>query len=231
MQAPVLAILPRARRSMAKANKETEEVVLEGEIVSDKNYDHDTSPESLTPTQHLHPSAVELSNQYVQANRKPSPFRKDLTEKQEAFLQALFDPLIGNGGQNVRKAMDTAGYSKSVRQWEVLEPLKDEIVARATYQLATASPSAVMGLLNVLEDPTKPGAKNLLQAAKEVLDRAGVLAAHKVNGGGAGGNAHHTNLFLNTGGHGDNSSMPSGMNPDGSSTNIAVFILPEKNAN
>lgn len=228
MQAPVLAILPRARRSMAKAN---EEVVLEGEIVSedDHNLSSDNSPESLTPAHHLHPSAVELSNQYVQANRKPSPFRKDLTEKQEAFLQALFDPLIGNGGQNVRKAMDTAGYSKSVRQWEVLEPLKDEIVARATYQLATASPSAVMGLLNVLEDPTKPGAKNLLQAAKEVLDRAGVLAAHKVNGAG-GGNAHHTNLFVNTG-NGANSPMPSGMNPGGSSTNIAVFILPEKNAN
>lgn len=183
----------------------------------------------------LHPGAVELSNRYVQANTKPSPFRKDLTEKQEAFLQALFDPSVGNGGQNVRKAMDAAGYSKSVRTVEVLEPLKDEIVARATYQLASASPSAVMGLLNVLEDPTKPGAKNLLTAAKEVLDRAGVIAAHKANGGGGGGGSHQTNLYLNSGnpaapGSGGMMTNGSDSNIPGGSTNIAVFILPEKSS-
>ena len=109
---------------------------------------------------------------------------RKLTEMQEAFLVAL----MGEAKGKVRKAMDLAGYSKNTPTYDVTEPLKEEIIDRANTMLAMNAPKAAIGLVDVLDDPTALGARNAINAAREVLDRTGVVKKEKVevtaNGGG-----------------------------------------------
>ncbi len=109
---------------------------------------------------------------------------KKYTEKQTAFLEAL----MGEGRGNIRKAMDIAGYSKGTNQGEVTGPLREEIIERASMMLAMNAPKAAYGLVDVLNDPTALGARNAINAAREVLDRTGLVKREKIevtnNGGG-----------------------------------------------
>jgi hypothetical protein len=109
---------------------------------------------------------------------------KKYTEKQTAFLEAL----MGEGRGNIRKAMDIAGYSKGTNQGEVTGPLREEIIERASMMLAMNAPKAAHGLVDVLNDPTALGARNAINAAREVLDRTGLVKREKIevtnNGGG-----------------------------------------------
>ena len=57
--------------------------------------------------------------------------KKELTKMQEAFLEAL----CGSARGNIREAMDIAGYSTNTRINEVVGPLRDEIVDRASMVL------------------------------------------------------------------------------------------------
>ena len=54
--------------------------------------------------------------------------------------------------------------------------------------LALNAPKAVFGITDVLDDPSAMGAKNSIAAAKEVLDRTGLVKKEQVevktNGGG-----------------------------------------------
>ena len=110
--------------------------------------------------------------------------KKEYTEKQQAFLDAL----MGEARGNIRKAMDIAGYSKGTKASEVTGPLKEEIIEQASMMLAMNAPKAAHGLLGVLDDPTALGARNAINAAREVLDRTGLVKKEKVevtnNGGG-----------------------------------------------
>lgn len=110
--------------------------------------------------------------------------KKEYTEKQQAFLDAL----MGEARGNIRKAMDIAGYSKGTKASEVTIPLKEEIIEQASMMLAMNAPKAAHGLIGVLDDPTALGARNAINAAREVLDRTGLVKKEKVevtnNGGG-----------------------------------------------
>lgn len=110
--------------------------------------------------------------------------KKEYTEKQQAFLDAL----LGEARGNIRKAMDLAGYSKGTKPHEVTAPLKEAIIEQAAMMLAMNAPKAAHGLINVLDDPTALGARNAINAAREVLDRTGLVKKEKVevtnNGGG-----------------------------------------------
>ena len=101
---------------------------------------------------------------------------KRLTDKQEAFLDALMSEARGN----IRAAMDIAGYSKSTKSSEVVGPLKDDIVERASMMLALNAPKAAFGIVDVLDDPSALGARNAISAAREVLDRSGIVKKEQV---------------------------------------------------
>ena len=75
-------------------------------------------------------------------NRKPA-----LTEKQESFLEVLFE----NGG-NVNAAAESAGYSKTSVSW-LRERLADEIVDRTRTMLAGQSLKAANKLVNLIDTP------------------------------------------------------------------------------
>ena len=108
---------------------------------------------------------------------------KMLTEKQEAFLEAL----LGEARGDIRRAMDLAGYSENTKVKEVVGPLKEEITERAAMMLAMNAPKAAFGMVNVLDDPTALGARNQINAAKEILDRTGLVKKEQVEVKATGG--------------------------------------------
>ena len=101
---------------------------------------------------------------------------KTLTDKQSAFLEAL----LGEARGNIRAAMDIAGYSKTTATSEVVGPLKEEITERAGTMLAINAPKAAFGIIDVLDDPSSLGARNAISAAREVLDRTGLVKKEQV---------------------------------------------------
>jgi hypothetical protein len=101
---------------------------------------------------------------------------KTLTDKQSAFLEAL----LGEARGNIRLAMDIAGYSKTTATSEVVGPLKEEITERAGMMLAINAPKAAFGIIDVLDDPSSLGARNAISAAREVLDRTGLVKKEQV---------------------------------------------------
>lgn len=102
---------------------------------------------------------------------------KELTEQQEQFLNALF----GEANGNPKQAGEIAGYSPSSYP-KVIKALKDEILDRAEYSLAFNSAKAVKGLVTALDDDgTTPGANIRMEAAKQILDRVGLVKREKVD--------------------------------------------------
>jgi hypothetical protein len=97
--------------------------------------------------------------------------KKSLTVSQEKFLDALF----GEAQGNPRQAGELAGYSEHSYP-KVLRNLKDEIVKRAENYLAIHSAKAATRMVNLLdEDGTTPHASIRMEAAKQILDRIGVV--------------------------------------------------------
>ena len=76
--------------------------------------------------------------------------------------------------------MDIAGYSKTTATSEVVGPLKEEITERACMMLAINAPKAAFGIIDVLDDPSSLGARNAISAAREVLDRTGLVKKEQV---------------------------------------------------
>ena len=110
--------------------------------------------------------------------------KKSLTDKQSAFLEAL----LGEARGNIRAAMEIAGYSKTTATTEVVGPLREEITERAGMMLAINAPKAAFGIIDVLDDPSALGARNAISAAREVLDRSGLVKKEQVEvSGNAGG--------------------------------------------
>ena len=102
---------------------------------------------------------------------------KQLTEKQESFLENLF----GQARGNPRQAAKLAGYDENGYQ-KVVKSLKQEIIERAEGVLATHSPKAVMGMVNALDDDgSVPGANTRLEAAKQILDRVGISKTERID--------------------------------------------------
>tara|TARA_Y100001938_G_C7776507_1_gene275821 strand:+ start:19 stop:387 length:369 start_codon:yes stop_codon:yes gene_type:complete len=108
---------------------------------------------------------------------------KNLTEKQQKFLAALFDE--ANGDARLAKKM--AGYSSETRLSEVVKPLKDEIMEATKEYMAYVAPKAAMAMGNALVDPTELGIRDKMTAAKDLLDRAGLIKTEKVNVESSGG--------------------------------------------
>jgi hypothetical protein len=99
-----------------------------------------------------------------------------LTLKEEQFLTFLFGECKGNFEQAMAKAAITESPA-SLRK-----KLKSQIQEMTKDYLASATTRAAIELVGTMDDPSLPGVKNLISAAKEVLDRGGVAAQeeHKV---------------------------------------------------
>ena len=101
---------------------------------------------------------------------------RQLTEKQQAFLDALFNEAEGNPV----KALKIAGYAQGVSTTTVMAPLKEQIAERTRDFIANNGPQAVWSIMQVMRSPTDLGNKEKMAAAKDFLDRAGFVKTEKV---------------------------------------------------
>jgi len=102
---------------------------------------------------------------------------KELTTQQKTFISVLF----GEAQGNPKKAGELAGYAPSSYP-KVIKALKDEIIERAEYSLALHSAKAVKGLVDALdEDGKTPGVNIRMEAAKQILDRVGLVKKEKID--------------------------------------------------
>jgi hypothetical protein len=103
--------------------------------------------------------------------------KKSLTDSQEKFLEALF----GEAQGNPKRAGELAGYSEHSYP-KVLRSLKTEIVSRAENYLATHSAKAATKMVEMLEeDGTTPHANIRMEAAKQILDRIGIVKKEQID--------------------------------------------------
>ena len=101
----------------------------------------------------------------------------ELTEKQKIFLSALF----GEANGEPRAAAEIAGYAPTSYP-KVVHGLKDQIIERAETVLAAHSPKAALSIANAIDDDGSiPGASIRMEAAKQVLDRVGLVKREKLD--------------------------------------------------
>ena len=102
---------------------------------------------------------------------------RELTEQQQTFLTALF----GEAEGSPKKAGEIAGYAQNSYP-KVVKALKEEILERAEYSLALNSAKAVKGLVDALDEDWKtPGVNIRMEAAKQILDRVGLVKKDKID--------------------------------------------------
>ena len=103
--------------------------------------------------------------------------RKELTEKQEAFMQNFMD----NGFTDAKQCAINAGYSPKMAL-SVVRSLKDEIMELAEMMMVEDAPRAVLTFREVMESNEGiPQASAKMDAAKTVLDRIGLGKKEKVD--------------------------------------------------
>ena len=108
---------------------------------------------------------------------------RQLTERQQKFLSVLFD----QAGGDVVTAKKIAGYSDTTGATEVVNSLKEEILESTQSFMARNAPKAAMAMVGGLYDPTELGIRDKMAAAKELLDRTGLVKTEKVQVEAKGG--------------------------------------------
>lgn len=101
---------------------------------------------------------------------------KTLTDKQELFLAALF----GEAKGNATEAKRIAGYSENTRVTDITKGLENEIMDRARKLLSQSTAQAVFTMLDAMTNDFEIGIKEKMAAAKDVLDRAGVVKREQI---------------------------------------------------
>jgi|TARA_R110000737_G_scaffold180989_2_gene204717 hypothetical protein len=101
----------------------------------------------------------------------------ELTEKQKTFLSVLF----GEAQGDPRTAAEIAGYAPTSYP-KVVQGLKNQIIERAETVLAAHSPKAALSIANAIDDDgSMPGASIRMEAAKQILDRVGIIKREKID--------------------------------------------------
>ena len=108
---------------------------------------------------------------------------RELTERQQKFLDVLMD----EAGGDVTMAKKLAGYSPNTPNREITNSLKEEILDVTHSYLARNVPKAAMAMVSALYDPTALGIRVKMAAAKELLDRTGLIKTEKMQVEAKGG--------------------------------------------
>jgi hypothetical protein len=106
-----------------------------------------------------------------------------LTEKQQKLLAVLFD----EAGGDINVAKRIAGYSDATSSTEIINSLKEEILDATSAYMARNAPKAAMAMVGALYDPTELGIRDKMSAAKELLDRSGLVKTEKMQVEAKGG--------------------------------------------
>jgi hypothetical protein len=108
---------------------------------------------------------------------------KELSEQHKRFLEVLFTDANGN----ISSAMRMAGFSEGYSRRTLTNYLKEEIIEATQLYIAMAAPKAAVAMIAAIDDPTELGLKEKMSAAKDLLDRAGLVKTEKVQVESTGG--------------------------------------------
>jgi len=108
---------------------------------------------------------------------------RNLTDKQQRFLDVLFD----EAGGDVATAKKLAGYADGTSTTVVVKSLKEEILEATQQYMARNAPKAAVAMAGALLDPTELGLRDKMSAAKELLDRTGLVKTEKLQVEASGG--------------------------------------------
>ena len=108
---------------------------------------------------------------------------RKLTERQQKFIDALF----ANANGSIKDAKIIAGYSPNSNSNEIVQALKDEILEATQTYMASNAPKAAFAMVNWIDDPTQLGIRDKMNAAKELLDRTGLVKTEKMQVESTGG--------------------------------------------
>jgi hypothetical protein len=108
---------------------------------------------------------------------------RELNERQQKFLDVLFE----EAGGDVVSAKKLAGYSENTPTTAIVKGLKEEILEATQMYMARNAPKAAMAMTGALYDPTELGIRDKMAAAKELLDRTGLIKTEKVQVEASGG--------------------------------------------
>ena len=101
---------------------------------------------------------------------------RNLTEKQQKFLDVLFEEARGN----LVQARKLAGYAETVATSSIVNSLQDEITDLTKRFISSTATKAAYSMKQVMDSPTDLGNKEKMAAAKDILDRSGFKASDKV---------------------------------------------------
>ena len=101
---------------------------------------------------------------------------RKLTERQQKFIEALFAEANGS----IKDAKVMAGYSATTNSQEIIHSLKEEILEATQIYMASNAPKAAIAMVSGIDDPTELGTRDKLSAAKELLDRTGLIKTEKI---------------------------------------------------
>ena len=108
---------------------------------------------------------------------------RQLTEKQQKLLDVLFD----EAGGDIVQAKKLAGYADTSSTAEIVKGIKEEILDATHMYMARNAPKAAMAMVGGLYDPTELGIRDKMAAAKELLDRTGLVKTEKMHVEASGG--------------------------------------------
>ena len=108
---------------------------------------------------------------------------RQLTEKQQKLLDVLFE----EAGGDIVAAKKLAGYAETSSTAEIVKGIKEEILDATHMYMARNAPRAAMAMVGGLMDPTELGIRDKMSAAKEVLDRTGLVKTEKMQVEASGG--------------------------------------------
>ncbi|HLZ65513.1 MAG TPA: hypothetical protein VKQ29_04745 [Aliidongia sp.] len=100
-----------------------------------------------------------------------------MSDIEDRFIHAL---IYTTNGDPIAAAV-IAGYNDPQSGLKVAKKLKHQIAEASELALILKTPEAIAALAAVLVDPTIPGTKERISAAKEILDRAGLVGTQKVS--------------------------------------------------
>ena len=112
-----------------------------------------------------------------------SPKKRELTERQQKFIEVLFDQANGDPVQ----AKLLAGYSEHSSTSSIVATMKDEIMEATQMYMSRNAPKAAVAMVRGVDDSTQLGIRDRLSAAKELLDRVGLTKTEKVHVEATGG--------------------------------------------
>ena len=95
--------------------------------------------------------------------------------------------MFDEAGGDIVAAKKLAGYSESTATTDIVKGMKEEILEATQMYMARNAPRAAMAIVGGLHDPTELGIRDKMSAAKELLDRTGLIKTEKVQIEASGG--------------------------------------------